>query len=56
MTATMRRAVEADVEPLLDLSVRVLRAGLKGARYVLSKRRRGQVCAAFDGGQQAGHA
>jgi GNAT superfamily N-acetyltransferase len=47
---TLRRAVEADFEPLLDLSVRVLRADLERVGRFLPERRRARMRAVFDAG------
>jgi GNAT superfamily N-acetyltransferase len=47
---TLRPAAEADVEPLLDLSVRVLRADLERLGRFLPERRRARMRAGFDAG------
>lgn len=51
MTLSLRPAVEADFEPLLDLSVRVLRADLERLGRFLPERRRGRMRAVFDAGE-----
>lgn len=51
MTLTLRPAIEADFEPLLDLSVRVLRADLDRLGRFLPERRRTRVRAVFDAGE-----
>lgn len=48
---TLRPAVEADFEPLLDLSVRVLRADLERLGRFLLSRRRARMRAVFDAGE-----
>ncbi|BDG73439.1 GNAT family N-acetyltransferase [Roseomonas fluvialis] len=47
---SLRPAVEADFEPLLDLSVRVLRADLERLDRFLLSRRRARMRAVFDAG------
>ncbi len=47
----LRPAVEADFEPLLDLSVRVLRADLERLGRFLPERRRARMRAVFDAGE-----
>ena len=51
MTLALRPAVEADFEPLLDLSVRVLRADLERLGRFLMERRRSRMRAVFDAGE-----
>jgi GNAT superfamily N-acetyltransferase len=51
VTLALRPAVEADFEPLLDLSVRVLRADLERLDRFLMSRRRGRMRAVFDAGE-----
>ena len=51
MTLALRPAVEADFEPLLDLSVRVLRADLERLGRFLMERRRARMRAVFDAGE-----
>jgi GNAT superfamily N-acetyltransferase len=50
VTLTLRPAVEADFEPLLDLSVRVLRADLERLGRFLPERRRARMRAVFNAG------
>lgn len=50
MTLALRPATEADFEPLLDLSVRVLRADLERLDRFLLSRRRARMRAVFDTG------
>lgn len=50
MTIALRPATEADFEPLLDLSVRVLRADLERLGRFLPERRRARMRAVFDAG------
>ncbi len=50
MTLSLRPAEEADFEPLLDLSVRVLRADLERLDRFLLSRRRARMRAVFDAG------
>ena len=47
----LRPAVETDFEPLLDLSVRVLRADLERLGRFLPERRRARMRAVFDAGE-----
>ncbi len=51
MTLVLRPATEADFEPLLDLSVRVLRADLERLGRFLPSHRRGRMRAVFDAGE-----
>lgn len=51
MTLSLRPALEADFEPLLDLSVRVLRADLERLGRFLPARRRARMRAVFDAGE-----
>ncbi len=51
MTIALRPAVEADFEPLLDLSVRVLRADLERLGRFLLERRRARMRAVFEAGE-----
>ncbi len=51
MTLILRPAVEADFEPLLDLSVRVLRADLERLDRFMLSRRRARMRAVFDAGE-----
>lgn len=51
MTLALRPAREADFEPLLDLSVRVLRADLERLGRFLPERRRARMRAVFDAGE-----
>jgi GNAT superfamily N-acetyltransferase len=50
VTLALRPATEADFEPLLDLSVRVLRADLERLGRFLPERRRARMRAVFDAG------
>jgi N-acetylglutamate synthase-like GNAT family acetyltransferase len=50
VTLALRPAEEADFEPLLDLSVRVLRADLERLGRFLLERRRARMRAVFDAG------
>lgn len=51
MTLALRPATEADFEPLLDLSVRVLRGDLERLGRFLPERRRARMRAVFDAGE-----
>lgn len=51
MTLALRPATEADFEPLLDLSVWVLRADLERLGRFLPERRRARMRAVFDAGE-----
>ncbi|CAH0220065.1 GNAT family N-acetyltransferase [Roseomonas sp. CECT 9278] len=51
MSLALRPAEEADFEPLLDLSVRVLRADLERLGRFLPERRRARMRAVFDAGE-----
>ena len=50
MSFTLRPATEQDFEPLLDLSIRVMRDHLERVGRFDPARRRGRMRAAFDGG------
>jgi GNAT superfamily N-acetyltransferase len=50
VTLALRPAIEADFEPLLDLSVRVLRADLERLDRVMLGRRRARMRKVFDAG------